>query len=346
MTLNLLVLAALALSAHAQSGPVDFDQGAQAKAVLQSARETVAASAPAPDVAVSRGADGGLLLSGSDCRSLREQVSALANWKARLGETPSAAPACRCADGSCSVPIDGVAPEMVIAFHGLRAGRWGPNCWNAALVSAKILPVARFSPPEEMTFWMDSPLCRELAGAEAPRPGDIVAIRDQAAAEVHGFVYISDELAFSKNYLTTVAPYALQSPEQVFGEFPVAARCRKRAGSSSPECPAYANVFRCRTLGEYVSSLGRPLSEEYVAVEGEVLAAEREVSALEFGWKNDPALRAGGPEMLAAIGSRLPALRARVEAEAKAPAVPEGERLLWFGLLHRIDGIQASIAWF
>ncbi|MCX5789251.1 MAG: hypothetical protein NTX64_12200 [Elusimicrobia bacterium] len=341
-----MILAALALSARAQSVPVDFDQGTRTKAVLQAAREAVAASVPMPDVAVSRGADGGLFLYGADCGSLQEQVSALASWKARLGETPSAAPACRCDGGSCSVAVDGVVPETVDALHGLRAGRWGPNCWNAALVSAKILPVARFSPPEEMTFWMGSPLCRELAGAEEPRPGDIVAIRDKAAAEVHGFVYISDELAFSKNYLTTVAPYALQSPEEVFGEFPVAAPCRKLAGSSSPDCPAYANVFRCRSLGEYVVSLGRALSREYVSADSEVLAAEREVSALEFGWKSDPALRARGPEILAAIVSRLPALRTRVEAEMKAPAVPEGERLLWSGLLHRIDGIQASIAWF
>ena len=132
----------------------------------------------------------------------------------------------------------------------------------------------------------------------------------------------------------------------MFGEFPVARPCRKLSGSSTRQCPAYAGVFRCRTLGDYIASLGRPLSEDYTAAERDVRAAESEVSALEFGWKADPALHARGPETLAAVQSRLPGLRARVEEQMLSPAVPKDEGFLWLGLLHRIDGIQASIAWF
>jgi hypothetical protein len=325
--LKTLLLAVLAVSARA--GEPVFDP----RALLKSARDAAfsveapsAAERPAPRLSVGRDADGNLALTGADCAALEKQGAALAEWKARLREAPAAREACRCGPQGCTLRVD--APSFVRRVHDTRARRWGPNCWNTALVSAGILSAPGFASPEEMSFWMASPLCRPLHAAEAPRPGDIAAIRDEKGAEVHGFVYVSDELAFSKNYLTAASPYALQSPADVFGEYPVPALCRTSGGSAG--CPAYIDLFRCSTREEYVRGSGLALEEDYLRAEKTVAEQEKAVAELVFGWQSGPEFRGRADGLLRSSAQTLTSLRERTRGRSG---------LLWNALGLRIDSL-------
>ncbi len=285
-------------------------------------------------VAVSRGADGTLILSGTDCAVLERQAAALADWRGRLHEGAASPDACRCEADSCSLRIASAAPEFVSLMHGVKAGRWGPNCWNTALVSNKVLSAPSFTSPAEMTFWMRSPLCRQLRAGELPRPGDIIALRDQAGEEVHGFVYLTGELAFSKNYLTAAAPYALQSPEEVYKEFPVLEECRKR-GASAAGCPAYADYFRCSPLEDYLQSAQVPPDKDYPGAAAAVSAAEGAISGLVLHWKTNPEIQSGAAEILAAQEKVLLPLREMARNRSG---------LLWRALELRADSLLHQLS--
>jgi hypothetical protein len=288
---------------------------------------------PAPAVAVARGDDGALYVSGADCGLLGRQAAALAAWRRDLREAAAPPEACACADGACSLKITGAAPDLVNAMHGVKAGRWGPNCWNTALVADKILSAPSFTSPEEMSFWMASPVCRALAAGEAPRPGDIIAIRGQAGDEVHGFIYLTPELSFSKNYLTAAAPYALQSPEDVYAEFPVAPDCR--LPGSGAACAARSDYFRCSTLQDYLASANIPQDQEYAKAAAAVAGAEKDLSDLVLRWKIDPDLKARAPEILAASQAAL------LPVKAQAAGRPG---LLWQALSLRVDSLLHQIS--
>lgn len=258
----------------------------------------------AAQVTAERGTAGELLLTGPDCASLAAQAWALTAWAAALGETPGSAGLCACSGTSCSLEVAAAAPAFAASMHGVKAGRWGPNCWNAALTANGLLAAPRFTSPDEMTFWTASPACRALAADEEPRPGDVIAIREASGEEVHGFVYLTPELSFSKNYLTAAAPYALQPPEAVYAEFPVKESCRRPG--AGPACARRSDYFRCRRAAVPAA----PADPVYAAAEASAAAAEKALSELALRWKTDPELRARAPEILAAAGESLRLARA------------------------------------
>ncbi|HNT97782.1 MAG TPA: hypothetical protein PKK31_05915 [Elusimicrobiales bacterium] len=270
------------------------------------------------------------MLRGPDCALLQKQAAALSDWRVRLGEPAGRPGLCGCRAGACELRLEDAAPDFVALRHGTRAGRWGPNCWNAALVASGILAAPRFTSPEEMTFWMASPYCRALGAGETPLPGDIIAVRDRDGAEVHGFIHLTEELSFSKNYLTAAAPYELQSPEAVYAEFPVPQACRP-PGRAPAACPARSEYFRCSRPGRQ----DLPDEPVYAATEAAVSRAESELSGLALRWKTDPELKARAAEILDSAKQIL--APARAEAEARA-------EFRWRALLLRIDSLLHQVS--
>jgi hypothetical protein len=325
--------AAFLLLFSAAAAPNSFaEDWADGASVFARALEEVRSRAHDP-VTIVRDAAGTLVIGGESCALLEKQVAALAQWKSRLGEPAPATVACRCSAGGCQASISSVAPDFVSRTHGTRAGRWGPNCWNTALVASKILEMSSFTAPEEMTYWMKSPLCRSLRAGEAPRAGDIIAIRDQSEQEVHAFIHLTDELSFSKNYLAAAAPFALQNPSDVFQEYPVPEECRK-PGHPAASCPAHADYFRCVTMEAYLPFSGPPPSAEYVQIEAKVFEVERAVDRLVFNWERDAAFRGRADAILASAARALLPLRDVSRARTG---------LLWEALALRIDGILRQI---
>lgn len=231
---------------------------------------------------------------GSDCAELRRQKAVLAQWKAKLDERPYRAPKrdekCAPTTPTSEAPfakyalrLDDAVPGLLKRVEGICPTAPGPNCWNATLVASEILPHLRYAEHYEMSFWMNSPLCRAVKAREKLAPGDVIAIRYHGEEE-HGFVYLSEEMSFSKNGYTTDSSYELQSPRDVFNLYEVPTDCRRADPNSSVDrfrCPRQANYFRCQSLGSYLKTYPQ-LAKKYRCMTEQFSKLEAKVSRSAF----------------------------------------------------------------
>lgn len=193
---------------------------------------------------------GGGMLRSLSAWSAKAQTGKRCNMMAR-GESMMDAKNCR-------YDITDCVPDHVVQYQGANPKIDGPNCWNLSLVMSKILPNLRYSSPEEMNFYMRPPLCRQLKDGEQREPGDVGAIREVSVAgatETHGFIYISEKLAYSKNGMSRQAPYALQALENVFDVYDVPPKdvCRKNEiNVASAQCGQAVSYFRCDSMENYL----------------------------------------------------------------------------------------------
>ncbi len=222
---------------------------------------------------------GRIYLTDPSCAEVAEVTRSLATWTTNLGiqkrcpfdkKKPRSAPL---PWSDCSFDITNCVPDHVVKFHGATPEISGPNCWNLALVMSDILPALRYSTPEEMAFYMRPPLCRSLKNGEPRIPGDIGAIRSVGTGdslESHGFIYVSEKIAYSKNGFLRRSPYALQPLENVYNQYkvPRISDCRANELNTSVECDNSVSYFRCISMDQYLdehpkipSELKRSLNE-------------------------------------------------------------------------------------
>ncbi|MFZ4714820.1 MAG: hypothetical protein ACOYL6_13970 [Bacteriovoracaceae bacterium] len=194
-----------------------------------------------------------ILLQGKDCKLLIEESKAIKEWTKKLEEN-FVEQNCTNVAGEYNLDITDLVPNFVKEHQSVCPKNSGPNCWNGALVGSKILDNLRYTTPEEMNFWMTSPLCHEVDTSKEPlKPGDVIAVRNNPSSEVHGFIHISENLVFSKNGFYKGSPYSFQSPENVFNVYQVKPECRVAFHQPPPEkdCPLYANYFRCESFDNF-----------------------------------------------------------------------------------------------
>lgn len=190
-----------------------------------------------------------LYLTAPSCPLARKMVQSLSKWTAKSESASSCAPKFNPVVDRCEAEITHCVPEHVRKYQGLLSKNEGPNCWNFALVMSRLLPDLRYSTAVEMQFYMESPLCRALEKDEPREPGDVVAIRKrhpgQGNEEVHGFIYVSEDLAYAKDGKSPTEPYGLMSTKEVFDKYPVTA---------SKDCPTCSppDFFRCQSFDEYL----------------------------------------------------------------------------------------------
>ncbi|MGZ3790462.1 MAG: hypothetical protein ACXVLQ_18185, partial [Bacteriovorax sp.] len=203
---------------------------------------------------VRSGADGVISLNGPSCKELTDQDRALRIWTASLGETPGnmSSPLENTEENLCTLNINDSVPSIVRSLQDFKPAMNGPNCWNTALRLSGLVESSRYTSPEEMTFWMNSPYCRELSGSEQSLPGDIVEIRSadpdqpQSIDEIHGMIYLSDALVFSKNTSSHMSPYGIQRASLVYQTFRIDdPKCEKVHGHPN-DCSKWANHYRCK----------------------------------------------------------------------------------------------------
>jgi hypothetical protein len=146
-----------------------------------------------------------------ECSQIKSNIDSIKQWtlsrSAPCSEDPKIS--ADTANKYCRADVSSCLPPEVISYSAKEAFVNGPNCWNLAMVMSGVLPALRYSTAEEMAFFMNSPLCRQLKPGEKKRPGDIGAIRTDDK-EFHGFMWVSDDIVFSKNGFDRNAPYALQ----------------------------------------------------------------------------------------------------------------------------------------
>jgi hypothetical protein len=180
-------------------------------------------------------------------------VAALRGAAVTAGEEPGAEPTQYTAGaaGGCRVDVTDSLPRFIREHDGLSPDVNGPNCWDTALAFSHMVPGLRYASAEELRFFMHPPFCRPLGLGEPYQPGDIVNIRANYVTgedeEYHAFIWISDQICFSKNGLRHDAPMQLQSLSDVLtryhvGQSPI---CRNGEGRGRGECPLYVEYFRC-----------------------------------------------------------------------------------------------------
>jgi len=233
-----LVVGAPPLEALAQGAPVTAEATAQYEVTRNSADK--------------------LILDGRDCSSLPEQIKSLRTWRITLNEPPPSLGQ----NVKCPMDITDLAPSFVRGHQGMGTAHNGPNCWNTSLFLSGIVPFLRFSSESEMTFWMASPYCHELKKNEPPLPGDVIAMRSYdlrfppknghsysrgEMVEVHGMIYLSPDLVFSKNTSGRDSPYELQRPDFIVGDFGLHDPACNKITGLNPKCLYWANYFRCRS---------------------------------------------------------------------------------------------------
>lgn len=249
-------------------------------------------------------------------------------------------------DNLCSTNITSIVPKRILDLHDTTTAYPGPNCWNTSLYTNKIVQYRRSVAPEEMTYWMSSPLCRELKANEKEQPGDIIAIRtggSDAPVEMHGFVYLTKDFSFSKSGFDTQFHYELVSTEYVYQLFALGEydeynpnkECRKVEGIPDFEkCPTYANVYRCISYEQYLNSSSFPSKETYLKFDSKILDYERRL-ADEVDWK-----RNFNKEKLKAMTEELNLLE---NEYIQYTNVHENDSVLWDSIKNRISSFRTQL---
>jgi hypothetical protein len=120
-----------------------------------------------------------LILSGENCQELLKEQSALCQWKKNIDpdfKIPNFNKCEALKDGAFKVTVSDCLPDLAKKYQHKKLYHEGPNCWGTAMSFKELSPTPRFMWPEEMHFWMESPICRKLLPNEPLLPGDILNI--------------------------------------------------------------------------------------------------------------------------------------------------------------------------
>lgn len=211
--------------------------------------------------------DKAIVMSGAKCDELKTEVEAIKNWSESMGESVKCSVAYSEIQetGKCEVDISSCVPLHVSLFQDNKSKFRGPNCWNLSLLLSKIVPAMRYSQPKEMSFYMRAPLCRNLLNGEQRKPGDIGVIRrvndrkllrPASFNEVHGFIYVSDNLVYSKNGMGEFVPFRLQDFEGVLTKYKVSTKpdCRSNELDTDSKCGVATAYYRCDSFKGYLEN--------------------------------------------------------------------------------------------
>ena len=219
------------------------------------------------------------------CNKITSELNALKTWTSTVdGRNCNLPTVLTVTEGLCSADITECLPRRVAKYHGIIFQIGGPNCFNTALVFAGLLPALRTSARSEFAEFMNSPLCKLVPPDDRQKPGDIVAIRFPSLSarsknknyqEWHAFIYVSDEMSFSKNGENKEDPYILTSTKSVFNEYmnqtdPPRCLPKDRDPSArlftSNDLPTCFDVIRCETMANFMAQLNAKKYSDLVKI--------------------------------------------------------------------------------
>ena len=293
-----------------------------------------------------------ITLQASTCEELGPAIDAIVQWATRLGDKaigPRPIPELTTSGKACRVVVDSIVPDYVRKYNGTRAVvDDGINCWNTSLVLAKLLPSFRNTTSEEMQFWMNSPLCRQLSALEPPQAGDVITIREARTSdlsynEIHGLIYVGGGLVFSKNGASASQPFALQTQQDVYDTYSVGnlnPQCEKSEGTPQ-DCLGFTNYYRCMTIDEYVQGLKNGIikstSENVPTAYFKVDACMKQIE----GQLTEDLM--GGEVLTQEARYFLRTVLEVLEAQANGELVKNPGEFLWVSVLTRIGALKRQI---
>lgn len=132
------------------------------------------------ELGISVGGKRELILTGNSCDVLIKQQNALCSWKKKVVSnfTPKdIAKTCQTVKkGKYKLVVLDCLPDFAKEYQDKALLHDGPNCWGTAMSFHKLSNKPRFMWPQEMQYWMDSPVCRKLLVGEPRQPGDVINV--------------------------------------------------------------------------------------------------------------------------------------------------------------------------
>ncbi len=229
----------------------------------------------ASDIQISVGKKNELILSGKSCAQLLQTNEAFCQWSRTVQPDRVFSDdqiSCKNdAKGSGRITITQCLPDLAKNYQQKKLVNEGPNCWGTAMSFHQLFSKPRFMWPEELMYWMESPLCRKLKPEENKMPGDIINVfapekmdaqerlardagthfwnalypkRFTAPPEddgsgytgfqrlLHSATYISSDLAFGKDSPSRLDRFYFHSLGQTYG----------RPGSEDSDCQENQNL--------------------------------------------------------------------------------------------------------
>lgn len=165
----------------------------------------------------------------------------------------------------CEMDITDCLSPRVFNSIGAYSKLNGPNCWNHSLVQAGLLTYRTHTTDNTMSFFMSSPLCRRLGINESPQFGDIGAIRRRWGIEHHGFVYLNEDLVYTKNNSSIDSRYKLMGLKSMYIFFKIddePSHCLNN--QMDKNCSYGVLFFRCTPMKTFLNrsiSQGSRLNE-------------------------------------------------------------------------------------
>lgn len=206
--------------------------------------------------------NGDLVLVGNSCQELKDVLTNICQWNNHYSNSRInisdvvAKEKCLKNQNRYSINIKNCAPEFTLNYHEKKLINEGPNCWGTAMSFQHYTIKPRFMWPEEMNYWMQSPLCKEVLKNEQAKPGDIInvyapdyifeeeiAVTD-AGMELtkiltpdlylpihksgytgfdrllHSAIYIHPKLSFGKNSPDKADRFFYHPPSEIYGRPP------------------------------------------------------------------------------------------------------------------------------
>jgi hypothetical protein len=138
-------------------------------------------TANAAEIKISYSHKNDLILSAKSCQNLISQHQAICQWKKLIDPKFSlpeiSSDLCRkSSDSNYHMTITSCLPDFVKNNQHKKLFKDGANCWGTAMNLKGISSKPRFMWTNEMTYWLNSPLCRKLNPGEKKMPGDLINV--------------------------------------------------------------------------------------------------------------------------------------------------------------------------
>ncbi len=242
----------------------------------------------ANNFSIIRNNEDNIILRANTCEEITSEISILNNWLKNSG-SKTCSPFIDTIDADlnrldqkCEANITSCVPNHINLFHNKSPYISGPNCWNLTLVKSGILQNLRYSSPEEMKLYLNSPLCEALQKNQQRLPGDIGSIKTYDNELIHAFVYVSEKLVYSKNGVEKINPYALQELNTVYDEYHLNSlpdQCREN--TMDPNCSIGIEFYRCKSLQGFLN-VNNSLFEPYNKINQYISVLEKNLSNFLF----------------------------------------------------------------
>jgi hypothetical protein len=283
---------------------------------------------------------------------VKSELSTLEQWTRKTGRESCDASKVETIVGedSCYAVVTDCVPTHVQKYHESVGDLDSPNCWNLALVMSGLVPELRYSSPDEMTFFMNEPFCRGLKNGEKREPGDIGTIRNtHDGSEVHGFVYISENLVYTKNGPDIKNPFEVRDFIEVMEEYDVDDLNNKNCTDNERGSPldneagkgCFRNIeyFRCSTMEEFLDSNKLLIRESIIENKRQLDSIECKVNQVIFNYSN-----LSNGEVSRVMMTTIEILTKMLEGEIKElSSLNEEERLVINSIRVRLISLSESL---